>query len=227
MSKYTTEVRFICEQKAGLEESKGFNNVDTIIDSAWDKIFTTNVTFFDASYKPVICKKILKHYYMREIGAETVGLWQLWMNERLENIMPYYNQLYSSQLLTFNPLQDVNLSRTYNKKKDDSESSSGTNEGTTNNVNRDLYSDTPQGALTGVENQTYLTDARKITDDGTTSGEFENQRDLNSTEEYVETVTGKQGSGSFSSLLNEFRDTFLNIDNMVIEEFQDLFMGLW
>lgn len=227
MSKYTTEVRYICEQKAGLEESKGFNNVDTIIDSAWDKIFTTNVTFFDANYKPVICKKILKHYYLREIGAETVGVWLLWMNERLENIMPYYNKLYSSEALTFNPMHDVNLTRTYNKEKDDSESSSGTNEGTANNISRDLYSDTPQGALTGVENQTYLTDARKVTDDGTTTGEFENQRDLNSTEEYVETVTGKQGSGSFSSLLKDYRDTFLNIDNMVIEEFQDLFMGLW
>ena len=45
MAKYTTEVRTICESKAGLEESKGGNDVDTILNNSWDKIFTTNCTF--------------------------------------------------------------------------------------------------------------------------------------------------------------------------------------
>ena len=99
MSKYTTEVRYICEQKSGLEESKGFNSVDGVIGKSWDKIFTSKVNFFDEDYRQVICKKILKHYYMREIGCETVGLWMLWMNTRLEEIMPYYNQLYESAML--------------------------------------------------------------------------------------------------------------------------------
>lgn len=227
MSKYTTEVRFICEQKAGFEESKGSSNVDTVIAAAWDKIFTSNVTFFDASYKPVLCKKILKHYYLREIGAETVGIWQLWMNERLENIMPYYNQLYSSAAINYDPLKDVNVMRTYTKDIDNTEANTGSSEGTTQNINRDLYSDTPQGALTGVENETYLTDARKVTDNGSSSSEFANNKDANTQETYTETLTGKHGSGSFSSMIKDYRETFLNIDSMVIEEFNDLFMGLW
>lgn len=36
----------------------------------------------------------------------------------------------------------------------------------TNNTRWDVYSDTPQGALTNVENETYLTNARRITDNG-------------------------------------------------------------
>ena len=115
MSKYTTEVRYICEQKSELEESKGFTSVDDIISKSWNKIFTTNVNFFDENYKQVICKKILKHYYMREIGCETVGLWMLWMNTRLEEIMPYYNQLYLSEKLKYDPLTDVNVSRTHKR----------------------------------------------------------------------------------------------------------------
>ena len=227
MSKYTTEVRFICEQKADLEESKGFNNVDTIINAAWDKIFTTNVTFFDTNYKPVICKKILKHYYMREIGAETVGLWLLWMNERLENIMPYYNQLYSSELIDFDPMTDVYETREYERGMTGEEGSTGANSMITGTTNWDLYSETPQGGVTGIENQTYLTDARKVTNNDQSASDYENSKATTSNEVYSETVTGKRGSGSFSSLLKDYRDTFLNIDNMVIEEFQDLFMGLW
>lgn len=263
MSKYTTEVRFICESKAGLSESVGCDNVDDIISKSWNKIFTDRAVFFDDNYRGVLCQKILKHYYLREIGAETFGIWKLWMNTRLEEIMPFYNQLYKSALIEFNPLYDVDLKRTHNRKVDSSKQDDGTNKiitdgvssesgtgsttesGSSNSTKRDLYSDTPQGAITGLENENYLTNARKVTDSGSTSGdsnsnfnnsgtnkstvngETSNTGTANSLEDYVENVTGKQGPESYSNLLLKFRDTFLNIDMQVIEEFSDLFMGLW
>lgn len=287
MSKYTTEVRFICESKSGLENSKGCDDVDEILNNSWNKIFTTKAEIFDENYRAVICKKILKHYYLREICSETVGIWKLWLNTRLEEILPYYNQLYKSALLEFNPLYDVNITRTHNRTIDENKTENGTStetstdkntgsgarDNTTSGTNKnsgtssvtdngssnskDLYSDTPQGALTGVETETYLTNARKIsnTDNSTSestnsgSGEYKdtgnvkytdtserantkngsnsNTGTVNNTEEYLESVIGKQGSGSYSGMLKEYRDTFLNIDRMVIAEFDDLFFGLW
>lgn len=247
MSKYTTEVRFICESKSGLSESKGFGSVDEVLNSSWDKIFTSKVSFFDEEYRGVLCKKILKHYYLREIGCETVGIWLLWMNTKLEEIMPYYNKLYESELIKFNPMYDVDWNRKGNKTGNESGSgsrstsgnNSGTNtqSGTSSNTRKDLYSDTPQGALTGVESETYLTNARKVSDsgetgvNGSTSGSYEDSESssnkVDTTEDYVESVSGKQGGSSYSKLLNEFRETFLNIDMQVIEEFEEMFMGMW
>lgn len=247
MSKYTTEVRFICESKSGLSESKGFGSVDEVLNGSWDKIFTSKVSFFDEEYRGVLCKKILKHYYLREIGCETVGIWLLWMNTKLEEIMPYYNKLYESELIKFNPMYDVDWNRKGNKTGNESGSgsrstsgnNSGTNtqSGTSSNTRKDLYSDTPQGALTGVESETYLTNARKVSDsgetgvNGSTSGSYEDSESssnkVDTTEDYVESVTGKQGGSSYSKLLNEFRETFLNIDMQVIEEFEEMFMELW
>ena len=287
MSKYTAEVRFICESKSGLENSKGCDDVDEILNNSWNKIFTTKAEIFDENYRAVICKKILKHYYLREICSETVGIWKLWLNTRLEEILPYYNQLYKSALLEFNPLYDVNITRTHNRTIDenktengtstetstDKNTGSGTRDNTTSGTNKnsgtssvtdngssnskDLYSDTPQGALTGVETETYLTNARKITNtdsstsestnsgngeykdtgsvkytdtserENTKNGSNSNTGTVNNTEEYLESVIGKQGSGSYSGMLKEYRDTFLNIDRMVIAEFDDLFFGLW
>lgn len=247
MSKYTTQVRFICESKSGLEVSGGSGDVDNIIAGSWNKIFTSKAPFFDEAYRSVLCSKILKHYYMREICCETVGIWTLWMNTRLEEIMPYYNQLYESAKIEFNPMRDVDLTREH--KRTENETASGnrdtniTSNGTTNRTTnsdenkKDLYSDTPQGALTGVENETYLTNARKITDYAEVNNTEKNASDcsdkekttsnVDTTEDYLETLIGKQGTESFSSLLNKFRETFLNIDMMVIEEFSDLFFGLW
>lgn len=263
MSKYTTEVRFICESKSGLDNSVGCDDVDKVLSNSWDKIFTTKAEIFDENYRAVICKKILKHYYLREIGAETFGVWKLWLNTRLEEILPYYNQLYKSALLEFNPLYDVDLTRTHNRTIDENKTENGTSTetstGTSNDTfsnngsatssssgsSKDLFSDTPQGALTGVENETYLTNARKInnTDSSTSessntssnnnektetkNGSNSNTGTVNNTEEYLERVSGKQGGSSYSSMLKEFRDTFLNIDMKIITEFNDLFFGLW
>ena len=50
---------------------------------------------------------------------------------------------------------------------------------------------------------------------------------LTSLEQYSETVVGKMGGKSYSELIKEFRATFLKIDNMLVDELNDLFFGLW
>lgn len=271
MSKYTTEVRFICESYADLRESVGFADIDDVLGKSWNKIFTSKCKFFDEEYRGVLCQKILKHYYTQEIGAETVGLWKLWMNTRLEEIMPYYNKMYESAALEFDPLGDtkydvtrnVNSEENKNENKNENENigtsgssnSSSTRDNTesseysTDDSKRDLYSDTPQGAITNLENEMYLTNARKVignsggtgssngtekqtfnsTDKGT-SDRSRNENvtgNVNSTEDYIEKVVGKRNGQSFSSMLIEYRESLVNVDLMVIDEFKDLFFGLW
>ena len=206
MSKYTTELRYICEVEAGLTESAGYNSIHTILDEAAPKIFNFDFPIFDETYRPVLEKAILRHFYTREICEETYGLWKLRLEDKLNLIMPYYNKLYESELLEFNPLYDVdvttshegdfsgtrndstNNTRTLNTTTNESGNSTDNNTRTLNtqdatnesdapkNVRWDLFSDTPQGGINGitndndsVANNTYLTNARKINDDGTGS----------------------------------------------------------
>lgn len=242
MSKYTTELRFICESKAGLSNSVGFNQIDDVISNSWNKIFN-NFPIFDESYRSVLCSKILKHYYTREISAETVGLWQLWLNTRMGEIMPYYNKLYESALLEFDPFKDTNYSRNHggtftgdtrrNGRSDVSVDNSVTSNGTSNSKN--LFSDTPQGAITNIENESYLTNATLIKDtdtnttntDGNSTTQNTETTGITNTDNWIETIVGKQSTVSYSKLLQEFRDTFLNIDVMIINDLSDLFMNLW
>lgn len=305
MSKYTTEVRFICESSAGLTDSMGFNSTNDVITKAMPKVFNFDFPIFDEAYRPVIERKILRHFYTREICEETVGLWKLRLEDKLNIIMPYYNQLYKSELLEFNPFYDVDLSTTKvgqkdekvsdknkhdsvtaKERKNDSSNESNiraqgnskslntdheTGNGNENSGSWDLYSDTPQGGITGIANaysddinlanNSYLTNARNVTgnannnykkdSNGQTANESsseetsknnltvkESNKDINSSEDnrnktaqnlenYLEKVHGKRGGKSFSSLLNEYRSTFLNIDNMILEELEPLFMQLW
>lgn len=307
MSKYTTQVRFICETAAGLSESEGQASVKQIITAAIPSVFDFDFPIFDESYRTVLETKILKHYYTREIGLETVGLWKLKLDTKLNEIMPFYNQLYKSELIEFNPMYDVDLTRDHNLKREETTKQDATEKGTiektgsvddnthtetsdnqnnesttdiqntTGSTSReqlgsskthyDKYSDTPQGSLQNVQNDTYLTNARMVNDSDSQTGETtvsgndtskgtttansstdgtndternistndseeksvsQNlNKNLNSIDDYIEHVKGKNGGVSYSAMLNEFRTTFLNIDMQVINELGDLFMNLW
>lgn len=250
MSRYTTQVRYIVDSMTG-NDLDGFSSVDERIRLAAPKIFAFDWPIFDEAYRlPLECK-ILRHYYTREICAETFGLWQLFLDQKMNEIMPYYNRLYLSERLEFDPLENVSTERTtdigYTHSRDASgeahsqvageESSTGS--GSSNSESKDAFSDTPQGGLTDVESLKYLTNYRNIKQDGSTKTEASgtSQSDTDSTskdtekavhdEDRKETYKGKEGGQSYSSLLKEYRDTFLNIDQMVIKDLAPLFMGIF
>lgn len=303
VSKYTTEVRYICEVAAGLTESTNYTGVEDVIKKALPNVFDFSFPIFDENYRSVLETKILKHFYTREIGLETIGLWKLKLNTKLNEIMPYFNQLYSSQLYEFNPFYDVDLTRKHridgsgkrdtdtttntevesHNTIDDSGTANTDNSGSrtdelTNDNSRvstktetqfdtfaERYSDTPQGALTDLKADKYLTNAT-LRDDNKNNNGNENVTDkvnssdivnttdntavndsrntesrgsnssttngnvsavLTNTEDYLETVQGKNGGVSYSKLLMEYRETFLNIDMMIIEKLEPLFFQLW
>ena len=316
MSKYTTEVRYICESYAGLEESVGYDSIDEVIEKSYLKIFNNDkIPMFkgeEEAHRALLLKKILLHYYTREIGYETVGLWKLKLNQKLIEIMPYYNQLYESELLEFDPLKNVDVTHTHegeynDDEKVDNERNSENHKGIhteqesdatenttlrhsrtttqgndvrTNDVNSNgekwtLFSDTPQGGINGIANassgsvsdNSYLTNAtheittpdeQSVTQthgnivetynaDGdradTTIGHAEvetqttenehgkitddNTKNTTGTDTYENKDIGKIGTETYSEMLQKYRDTFLNIDLMVIRELEPLFIGLW
>ena len=174
MSKYTTEVRFICEEAAGIDTSVGYADVNRVVEMAYPKIFDSSLVFHDEETKTRLLPKILLHYYQREIGFETVGLWKLKINQKLREILPYYNQLYASEELEYNPLQNVDNQHTHTGTAtedktetrnlttvDDGSSSfdrnmSRGNDTSTNVIDSPLdhwtmFSDTPQGGIDGVQ----------------------------------------------------------------------------
>lgn len=283
MSKYTTEIRYICESKANSLTSKGYESIDNIIEEARGKIFDFDYPIFDEAYKPILEKKILKHYYTREIGEETYGLWKLRLSSRMNEIMPYYNKLYTTTTLEFNPLYDFDMTTTGSRNKEDNSTEETTNtgayetgneytgstttSGTSNNTssgafnnsgsgsNINKYSDTPQGAITGLDQDRYITNASK--DNSTTETEGTNSSTsnttdtsessgtsntnvtnthndtgtksstLSSTDDYLIRVTGSKSGTTYAKKIMEYRDSILNIDMLIIDNLNDLFFGLW
>lgn len=217
LSKYTTQLRFICESLSG-ETDNGYNNVDTIIEKSAPLIFDFDYPIHETSYRDTLNQKIIRHYYTREICEESYGLWHLRLKMRMLDIMPYYAKLYESAQLEFNPLNDTDITTTENNAniannkykstykgngENNTENETTTNSNTSNNDNNKRVTGsgkTPQGSLTNVEELKYLSEASvdKYENESTTANEETNNSNSKST--YSDTSTDESQN---DSTLNE------------------------
>lgn len=264
MSTYTTELRYILESYAGLDSSTEYPSVNTVIEKARTKLFSFNYPIFDEAYKEHLESLICLHFYRREIGFETVGLFKLYLEQKMREIMPFYNQLYKSELLEFNPFYDVDLTRDHQLKhnaeeksvnessnksnssenfnnstavksndntvqgvssRDEGKSSSKNNSNAKNSTNansssnnKQRYSDTPQGSISDLEKDKYLTNATindasvkdistaTSSDEATGSEESTNTHTSNTGSENKHEETNNSTSSKTSTLTNNLTD---------------------
>ena len=250
MSVFTTELRFICESLYD-NKSHGFNSVNDIITNVAPKIFNFDYPIYDISYKSILETKIIKHYYTREIGLETYGLWQLFLDKKMNEIMPYYNQLYKSALIEFNPMYDtdltthndlqVNKNQTDNTDFTSNQKSSGTTDDTgdrtknmTDNLdhtNMDKFWDTPQNTVSPLTESQYMTNARDISgNDNRTINETENTENKGAYENTIDTAN-KTGYVSDIKNLEEYWNTVVGKSggksySQLLNEFRSTFLNI-
>lgn len=153
-------------------------------------IFTAPFPVWQGATYDSIARAILKHYYYREIGQETPGMWIMVVNRYMSEIMPRYVQI-GNMTMTMGNVWDTNkitetTGRVGNENRNGTKSGSDhfttDNELTTTNTSTadsngsgnqtvnetDKFSDTPQNGLQSVEDGTYLTNA-SVNDNTTTS----------------------------------------------------------
>jgi hypothetical protein len=154
MSKYTTQVRWIIEQAT-------YENQDLSISQrvalACSKIFNFDFPIWDEEYRATLEKKILMHYFNKEIGFETVGLWKFYLEERLNLIMPYYNNLYKTTVRDYDWLTDTNSHETYIGNKKLQENAKYDANGNVKDSGDEKFSGTDSNELKVTQNQNSKT----------------------------------------------------------------------
>lgn len=186
---------------------------------------------FDEAYRAGLNQKILDHYWNQEIGQETIDMWRHAMRRKMNEIMPYYNQLYKSELLkvdpflTFDSSSENMLSGT--QKTVSEASSTAESESGSVGKSRTVASDFPQTRL--ADDSDYATSAQDaVSDSAATSTAQDGSQSVQDGTQAQDSRSKSTGfSGAMSGLLVQYRQTFLNVDLMVIEDLTDLFMQIW
>lgn len=233
MSKYTISIQEVCESiynkkkvnDLALPDIETFfkgDNPDDIIKAVRSDIFDFNYPLpNDSSDKKIELEtKILKHYYMYEIGFDTFGRFKLALDEKLNLIIPYYNEFYKTvEMNKENPLSNNDIVVTQNTTGSVKGSNTLNSNGSSNT--KQVFEDTPTSEL-GMNNY-----ATNIT---TNTGSGENTQTGNNTSENNETLLRTtKGLSNYSKqdMISRYRENILNIDEAIINELSDLFLLIY
>ena len=198
--------------------------IKTLIDNNFDFQMTC-YPIFDESYRETLNNNILHHYYENEIGFETAPLFRFYLNQKLNEIMPYYNELYKAQKKLIDDellLNNVNLTEEL-KGKNTTKTSSNSQ---STNKGKNLFQDTPQGNISQQDINAQNVYATNITlndnlinDNSSANG--------SGTNEYIKTIIGNNGGKFNIDILNDIKNNLMNIDLMIINELYNLFMQIF
>lgn len=186
---------------------------------------------FDENYRSTLNNNILGYYFMSEIGFETPYLFKTMLNNKMQLIMNKYNPMYQVQkellekdLLLYN----TDLTTTYGGETNSSTSGENKYGTTTNGSSKQVYLDTPQGnTYKGSINDTnYATDVTFNTNDNTSNTSYNGSNTGKVNENYLKKIIGNNGNRYAIEIYNNYLSSFRNIDQMIIDELQNLFMGL-
>lgn len=179
---------------------------------------------FDEDYRKILNGKIIDEYYNQEIGTETIDNFTLIIRKKMDQIMPYFNQLYKSTQIEYTALDNMNIHSVNQNHVVGSENGTHntTGDNTSTSGSRVVASNFPQSQLAG--NADYATSANDANTDTTVNStasatsESANNTDTNSDN----LVTGYQGAAS--DLIVKYRNSLINIDTAIIAELEDCFM---
>lgn len=220
MSKYTTELRYVALTYTQFDtDLNEYPSVSETIEKAIPYIFDDSWTTYDPEHKDELCKKILRHYWMREIGEETPSLWKMQLNEYLAEIMPKYNIMYANldkvkDVLLQNADYTETKDTTGNVKQTGSQDSTGHTEGKTTDTNK--TTDKGTQTTTGTTGSTTT---------GKTSGSSDGWQESNDTPQggldgiesrkYLSNAVHNRGttSGDQSQTANGTNNQTVNTDN--------------
>ena len=168
--------------------------------------------------KDRLAKKIVNHYFMREIGQETIGLFKHYAKVTMDEIMEEYLPLIYSSSIEYDPLINVNYSEQYYR------SASIDSSGSSSSSGLGVMSDTPQGQIS----KESILAGSYASSTSTNENEVSSSSGSDTSENYTKTIRGNSGvSATSQKMIEQYRNNIRAIDREIIEKLEPLFMGLY
>lgn len=211
-----------------------------IVENGTDPFDFEYPSYYQGEQKKAFEKKVIDHYYFRQIGQETVGRFLHCFRTRVNEIMPRYLELYRTVEIMHgieDPFGNVDVTETSETvtvgRSNSSQSSTGHSSDTVNKSENleHKFASTPQGTIDNVDR--FITEATK--DNTVANGSNVSDSEGSSTSEgsnedrttHTHTKKGNQGVNTYAHDMIEFRQSIIDVDMMIINDLNDLFLGVY
>lgn len=208
MSRYTTELRFIVQNTSIEEVESWFMDYDLEDYLTADEIAVIEER--GTWTKEKLAKLIVQHYWMREIGLETVGLFAHQVKVAMQEIMEEKLPLIYSASLKYDPLVNVDFTETYTSENSQDGNSDGLS----------VNSDTPQGQISK--------EAILAGNYASSTGASEGTSHSEGSQSYTRKQKGNSGSlTTAQALVRDYRKNIIMINRDIIKDLSSLFMNIY
>lgn len=190
-------------------------------------------TAYQVPTRAELNNKILSYYRFREIGFETVGRFLFELETALNEIMPKYNQLFYSADQDFNPIYNVDYRKTLARNKTNSDQSATSSNTSSSDNAKSVSSQTPQNQLNissaNIDSVNYADEATWSAGNQTGTASGNTSSNGQEDETTIETTKGNFGVTSAQDLIMKYRETILNIEQLIIHDprIAELFMLIY
>lgn len=172
--------------------------------------------------KDQLAKRIVDHFFLREIGSDSIGSFQLFVKDKMNEIMETYAPLIYSASIKYDPLVNVNFTETYSGTTDSSSKSNSSSNGSGLTVN----SDTPQGQIS--KSQILQGKYASSTGANETENTINDTSSNNGREDYTKITKGNSGvSATSQKMIVQYRENIRALNTEIVYELEPLFMGLY
>lgn len=179
--------------------------------------------------KDTLARMIVNHYYMREIGQETIGQWIHTIKYTMEELMEEYLPLIYSSSIEYNPLINVDYEETFSRTANVDNTGSSSSNSASSGESIGLNSDTPQGRVSKeiILAGNYATSTAGTQNNNSVNNTTNTASGSNSAEEYTKTIKGNSGvSATAQKMIEQYRDNIRAINREIIEKLEYCFFGL-
>lgn len=172
--------------------------------------------------KEQLAKRIINHYYTREIGTDAIGQFMNFIKDKMSELMETYAPLIYSASISYDPLINVDYTETYKGQSDNTSNSSSNSNSSGLTVN----SDTPQGQI----NKSEILSGSYASSTGAneTENNINDNTSSNGSQEYTKNIKGNSGvAATAQKMILQYRENIRAINTEIVYGLEPLFMGLY
>lgn len=203
MAQYTIELLEVIKSLALIKSNNSITDYDTVDDFVDDNfhLIFRDYGLDDKAHQEILSRKIVKHFLFDEISVTPYAKWVFLLNRKLEEIMPYYNQLYAVEFTPIMALLDTDYTETLDRTVD---TETGTHTERESNTDYDrTNTDTLEKESTSTSTQEEASNNKSVTERMGSDVPFDIKGAFNSPTQTSKDDTVGNTDSSYSGVGNE------------------------
>ncbi len=191
------------------------------------RIFDFDYPFYDPHKRAEFEKSFIRHFYFREICCPSVDRFKVYLEDKMNTVFPYYNELFVTAMKEYSILDNYNVTETFKLKRENLGKVAGFSS-TVGEVTDEQKSESKDTRETETESETSHNENLKqtgtnkevdvLTSDGTKTGSEQANKNNTMNKRFLDTPQGALDLDQIDYATNVTKEANIGLDEITKSE---------